>query len=255
MARNVVKVLTDKGNVTHVLIKGTNTATINALRRTIMSEIPTLAIEELSIYDNNGVLFDEFLGHRLGLVPLTMDPKTYRLGDKAKITLEANGPGTVYSGDIKVGDTAIEVTDKKIPITKLKANHKIRIEGEAIVGQGKDHVKFQPAIVGYRNLPLFTVSENIPSETMEKIVKSCPVNIIEMKGKKLSITEPGDCTLCGHCEETGGSQNISVDPDDTGFILMIEGTGALPNKETLNQACQILIQKTGSFADQIKEGL
>ena len=65
MARNVVKVLTDKANVTHVLVKGTNTATINALRRTIMSEVPTLAIEELNIYENNGAMFDEFLGHRL----------------------------------------------------------------------------------------------------------------------------------------------------------------------------------------------
>ncbi|MEK6970806.1 MAG: DNA-directed RNA polymerase subunit D, partial [archaeon] len=66
MARNAIKVLKDKGNTTHLLIKGTNTPTINAIRRTILSEVPVLAIEELAMYENNSVLFDEFLGHRLG---------------------------------------------------------------------------------------------------------------------------------------------------------------------------------------------
>lgn len=255
MARNIVKVLTDKGNVTHVLVKGTSTATINALRRTIMSDVPTLAIEELGIYDNNGVLFDEFLGHRLGMIPIGMDSKAYKLGDKVKFSLEAQGPGVVYSKDIKMADNGIKILDEKIPITKLRATHKIRIEGEAVVGQGKDHVKFQPAIVGYRNLPIFTINDTIPMEMQEKLVKSCPVNIIETKGKKLSITEPSDCTLCGNCEEVGGSANVRVDPDDSGFILMMEGTGAMENKEILHSACEILLKKTGEFASQIKEGL
>lgn len=255
MARNAIKVLQNKGNVAHVLIKGTNTATMNALRRIVLSEVPTLAIDELSIYENNGVLFDEFLAHRLGMVPLSMDPKSYKLGDKVKISLQATGPGTVYSQDIKVADSTIEVLDTKIPLAKLKADQRIRIEGEAIAGQGKDHAKYQPAIVGYRALPVFTINEDIPSDTMQKIAASCPVKIIEVKGKKLSITQEADCTLCGHCEEVGGSTNIQVDADDTGFILMMETTGGMTNQQILHEACGILLQKTNDFMSQIKEGL
>jgi DNA-directed RNA polymerase subunit D len=255
MARNAIKVLTDKGNTTHILIKGTNTPTINAIRRTILSEVPVLAIEELAMYENNSVLFDEFLGHRLGMIPLTTDAKNYKLGDKVKFTLDVSGPGTVYSKDIKLSDTALKVVDERIPITKLKAGQRVRLEGEAVMGQGKDHVKYQPGVVGYRAMPVFTISENIASDTMQTIVDSCPVKIIEMKGKKLNITEPGDCTLCGHCEEVGGSANISVDADDSSFILMMETHGGLSNKDILRQACDLLIEKTKGFASQIEEGL
>lgn len=256
MAKNMVKALiSDKGNVSQIMVKGTTVAMVNALRRVIMSEVPTLAIEELTIYENNGVLFDEFLGHRMGLVPLTMDSKLYKLGDKVKVMLEVSGPGTIYSKDLIVADPGIEVVDKNIPLTKLKANQRIRIEAEAIVGKGKDHVKFQPAIVGYRMLPTFTIAEEIPSETAKKIVESCPVNIIELKGKKLNITEPSDCTLCGACEEVGGSQHIQVDSDETGFIISIEGSGAMSNSHVIEQAFNVLEEKTKEFQKQIEEAL
>lgn len=255
MARNAVKVLQDKGNTAHILIKGTTTATINAIRRTAMSEVPILAIEELGIYENNGVLFDEFLGHRLGLIPIKMDAKSYRLGDKAKFTLDAAGPGTVYSSEIKFGDAVVDVIDKKIPLTKLKADQRIRMEGEAVVGQGRDHAKFQPCTIGFRALPVFTINDDIPVEMMQKIVASCPVRVIEIKGKKLSITQEADCVLSGSCEEIGGSHNIRVDADDTGFILMMESTGSLENREILHQACEIIATKADEFITHVKEGL
>ena len=134
MAKNMVKALTDNGTVSQIMVKGTTVAMINAIRRTVMSEVPILAIEDLTIYENNGVLFDEFLGHRLGMVPLTMDPKTYKAGDRVKVMLEVSGPGTVYSKDLIVADPGIEVVHKNIPLAKLKANQRIRIEAEAVAG-------------------------------------------------------------------------------------------------------------------------
>ena len=59
-----IKKLEEKDNVACYLIKGTSPAFINAIRRSIMLHTACLAIEDVSIYENDSVMFDEFLAHR-----------------------------------------------------------------------------------------------------------------------------------------------------------------------------------------------
>lgn len=49
---------------------GVDASIANALRRILLSHIPTLAIEDVYIRNNTSVIQDEVLAHRLGLVPL-----------------------------------------------------------------------------------------------------------------------------------------------------------------------------------------
>jgi len=48
---------------------------INALRRILLAEVPTVALEKLYMWNNTGLIHDEVLAHRLGLIPLQVDAR------------------------------------------------------------------------------------------------------------------------------------------------------------------------------------
>lgn len=50
---------------------GVDASIANAFRRILLAEIPTLAIEDVYVFNNTSVIQDEVLCHRLGLIPLT----------------------------------------------------------------------------------------------------------------------------------------------------------------------------------------
>lgn len=55
------------------VLDGVHLALANSLRRTMVSSIETLAIDQVQIQSNTSVLPDEMIAHRLGLVPLVSE--------------------------------------------------------------------------------------------------------------------------------------------------------------------------------------
>ena len=56
---------------------GVSPAVANAFRRLMLSEVPSMAIEKVHIYNNTSIIQDEVLAHRLGLIPLKADPRFF----------------------------------------------------------------------------------------------------------------------------------------------------------------------------------
>ena len=118
----------------------------NAIRRIMISEVPTYAIEDVYIYENSSSMDDEILAHRLGLIPIKGKPLLEN--EIITFTLEKEGPCTVYSSDLESENG--EVAFKNIPIIRLGKGQRIKIVCEAVPGIGKVHAKWQPCNAVYK---------------------------------------------------------------------------------------------------------
>ncbi|MCA9459563.1 MAG: DNA-directed RNA polymerase subunit D [Nanoarchaeota archaeon] len=146
-----------EGDLSIIDFKGTHNSIVNSIRRIILDEVPTFAIEDVEVVLNGSPLYDETIAHRLGLVPLKTDLKSYNFKDKCtcggigcalcevKLALKKDGEGYVYSGSIKSDDPQIVPAEDKIPITKLFGENGIELNLKAILGKGREHAKWAPA--------------------------------------------------------------------------------------------------------------
>jgi len=133
---------------------------INAIRRIAISEVPTLAIDDVVILENSSVMHDEAVAHRLGLIPLRTglnrfvmpqdcDCKSTLGCSKCRVLLVLDSEAMektkiVTSGELLSEDELVKPVSKDIPIVVLAPGQKLKFEAYARLGVGKDHAKWQP---------------------------------------------------------------------------------------------------------------
>ena len=65
-----IKILELKKDCAIFELTDTDVSMANSIRRIMIAEVPTLAIDRVEFEENNTALQDEFIAHRLGLIPL-----------------------------------------------------------------------------------------------------------------------------------------------------------------------------------------
>ncbi|MDD1673974.1 MAG: DNA-directed RNA polymerase subunit D [Methanomicrobiales archaeon] len=241
----------------------TRTAFANSFRRAMISEVPTLAIDEVRVYDNTSVLFDEMLAHRLGLIPLRTDLTSYvPMGEcscggegcthcTATYTLSVEGPRIVYSRDLIPQDPSAAPIHEDIPIIKLSENQKVVLEARAVINTGREHAKWQPTIAcGYKNYPEITFGEKCDGCGM--CIDECPRGILTIEGGRARVIEEKreECILCRLCEDAclaggiGDEPSIQVTGDETRKVFVVEGDESLPVLNIIEEALLHLRKKT-----------
>ncbi|HEX32809.1 MAG TPA: DNA-directed RNA polymerase subunit D, partial [Candidatus Aenigmarchaeota archaeon] len=147
---------------------------VNAVRRSVINEVPVLAIEKVFISKNSSAMYDEILAHRLGLIPL-ITPSGYSYdkrdapANQVRVTLKKQGPATVYSGDLEFSDPEVKPVFDNIPIVELLNNQEIELEAVAIMGKGREHAKWSPGIAYHKNYPKIKIERNCKAA-----VDACP---------------------------------------------------------------------------------
>lgn len=254
----------DKNKLSFILMDSTPSFA-NLIRRTIAEEVPVMAIEDIEFRKNNSILYDEIIAHRMGLLPLTTDLKSYNLSGECKckgkgcarcqlkLTLKAKGPGMVYASDIHTRDAAIKPVYQKTPIVSLLKNQSLELEATAMLGKGKEHTKWSPGHVYYKNKPVIEIDLK-KCDGCGKCVEQCPTKTIEIKDNKAVVSKDHlmDCHLCDSCVDSCPAKAIAVKGSND-FIFYVESWGQLDCKKILLEASGILDQKLDEFSEKLKE--
>lgn len=147
-----VNVNSDDGRKLDFTLSGVTPGFANLMRRFSMQQVRTFAIDRVTIYENTSSMFDEYIAHRIGQIPLKITG-TLQPDDEALFTLEASGPATVYASELKTAHDKIRVATEKVPLLKLLEEQNLRLEAKAISGLGRKHAKWQAGMAGYEITP------------------------------------------------------------------------------------------------------
>lgn len=256
----------------------------NALRRIMLAEVPTMAVEKVLLLQNTSIIQDEVLAHRLGLIPIRADPRLFEFmgeGPNAKhtsrntivFTLEAHcregDSGSVYSSALRwvpqgqqkelFAEAPIRPVHDDILIAKLRPGQIIEAELRCVKGTGQTHAKWSPvATASYRLLPEVVVEKAVRGDQARRLVELCPARVFDLEelggkaGPGVKVARPRACTMCREClrpSELEGQVRLQRVRDH--FIFSIESTGVYRPEEIFAEALAILRAKASALLAEL----
>jgi len=240
-------------------LRNVSLAYANALRRIMISEVPTMAIEFVTIRENTTPLHDEFLAHRLGMIPLHSNTvenfnypaecacqdnsnvcpvcsvkytlKVKNLGDAimdvttAHLKLEAStdtqrAVKPVKYSFVKNG----EIVEREILIMKLGKNQELDLDCVAKKGQGKQHAKWSPVCVtAFKFEPRISLNQvkmlDMNIAQKNAFVNCCPRKVYSLNDKNKAI----EVTRPEECVFCGECEKIQRDLNIEDLVKIEDG--------------------------------
>jgi DNA-directed RNA polymerase II subunit RPB3 len=213
-------------------LKRVDNALANGLRRVLLAEVPTLAIDSVTIHANTSVFPDEMIAHRLGLMPMysikaremhyVRDCPTNGCGlCEIRGRLRVVCPDSshcvkVYASDMSIDDNAVYavMADNDDPeklakgpwLATLGRSQEFSCEFIIRKGIGKVHAKFMPvATVAMHYASDIRINnsgfQKFSDGQCQEWVDRCPRNVFsfDVQRKQVRVVKPQDCIFCKEC--------------------------------------------------------
>ena len=145
----------------------TDATDVALLRRALMEDVISNAVDRVKIRSNTSNYCDEVLSHRLGLVPLLPEIED-------AIFLRADGPAIVLASSLRdeKGNKVVDDEHEDIVLLLLKEGQRVDFTCEIIRGSGRDNVKFSKIVAPFINRSGDLVFETISKQYLgEKIAR------------------------------------------------------------------------------------
>jgi len=254
-----------KGNELVLELSDITFGQANTLRRLMMNEVPVMAIEDVEFKKNSSILYDEMLALRLGLVPLHTDIESYNLPAECtckgagcakcqvQLTLVAKGPAVVYAKELKSKDPKIKPVYPETPLMKLLEGQEIELVATAQLGLGKEHAKWSPALVYYRQRPSITVSKEADAKAVGELLKGSGLDALNEKGGKIVVDEKKLLLADAPDAYEDLGKGVKVEYADDAFIFIIESWGQLSPSEIIEAGLDRMQKYLKEFDQLVNE--
>lgn len=250
------KLLSKKGSQVSFILSGITPALANAMRRIMTSEIPTLAVDYVNIYDNTSVFFDESLAHRIGLIPwkfskLNLQQECKCAGKgcvlcQVSLVLEKTGPGMVYAKDFKSSNKEVKPVEPDMIVAELLDGQKIKLEAIARLGKGSEHAKWQAANASYQTFPVVEVNN---ATKAIKYIKDHGLDFLKVSVNKITVDDVTKIDVIGIKDPDG---SFEIKEDDSKYIFRVESVSGLDPKDIILNSVKILENKAAEFKKELK---
>ncbi len=274
MAR--VCVLEEERDRFRVLIEGYPLPLVNAVRRMCYIGVPVMAVDYVEVFENNTVLYDEIIAHRLAMVPLTSEealekygkPEECRdveLGDprcyavlRLEVETSQGEERVIYSGDLEPQDPDVRPVYPNMPIVIMVPEQKLRLQAYARLGYGSEHAKWMPvSIAAHRYLPVVEFDvEKMSNECMSCIEQAYPWLAERMKDMargRLELLEDMNTSALYWCYRRKCSEGFKLEYDPSRLIFKVEGTGALPARRIVLEAVRAVARKAENLLAELQQ--
>lgn len=251
--------ITKTENTMTFRVEGVTAAYLNTLRRMMMTEVPTIAIERVEFSKNNSIIYDEMLAHRLGLVPLKSDLASYSVKENygepgnpaTEVTLtlqvpKAKGSHTVTAGEFVSSDPNVKPVHENMPLVRLLEGQDLELIAYGELGFGKDHMKWSPALVTYKYFPTITITKQ--PRNAKRVAERYPA-LFEVKGDKLVVTKDAGAHMPDLDLDMDDGEVSIANSDD--FLLTIESWGQLSPESIVEEAIKRYDEKLEVFANSL----
>jgi DNA-directed RNA polymerase subunit D len=241
----------------------------NGIRRAMIADVPTFSIDTVRVIENSSVMFDEQIGLRLGMVPLTTPVEEFELGEEVTLSLDVSGPEredpeetvTAYSGDLESSDDMVQPADDNIPIIDLKSQQRLEIEADAVLDSGREHAKHQGGVaVGYRHLQqVEVVGDRSEFEDEEPQILRGVIEEQEAEHAEPVDGEPVENGDLVPTDQFGNDlskrypgKELEVHDVPDAFVFDVETDGSFPVDDLVTQAAQTLEGRATELQETIQ---
>ncbi|MEW5303452.1 MAG: hypothetical protein WDW38_001777 [Sanguina aurantia] len=112
-----IKINSLRGDTMEFDMIGADPSIANSLRRILIADVPTMAIEHVFMVNNTSIIQDEVFSHRLGLVPLFVDPTPFEIKTSEEAPSEKNT--LVFKLDVTCSRQGDRVINSKVTSDQL----------------------------------------------------------------------------------------------------------------------------------------